>query len=158
MFRFSAGTARHNLYKCHLNYFSLHQLKTWAVLPDVASCKVSTCVTLLLLLLLSGFPSIIQADDFCREYSSLFFAFLSALEWHLAASIPSACSKDDMGIHFQGDIAIPTGIHSNTSEFSNFSVAAWCYPAQGVTTQFCLLHMWIPSMLTGISQRDEGLV
>lgn len=74
MFRFSAGTARHNLYKCHLNYFSLHQLKTWALLPDVASFKVSTCM-ILLLLLPSGFSSFIQADDFCGEYSSLFPLF-----------------------------------------------------------------------------------
>lgn len=74
VFRFSAGTARHNLYKCHLNYFSLHQLKTWAVLLYVASRMVSTCV-ILLLLLFSGLPSVIQADDFCWEHSSLFLLF-----------------------------------------------------------------------------------
>lgn len=74
IFRFSAGTDRHNFYNYHLNDFSLHQLKTWALFPGVDSWKVSTCV-ILFVSLLSIFPSAILTGDFCREYCSLFLLF-----------------------------------------------------------------------------------
>lgn len=88
---------------------------------------------------------------------STFPAFLSALECHLIAFAPSPCSKDDMGICFQGQIPIQYSQILLNSQTSSLLLGVTCSGSHHAVLTHSL-HIWIPSMLKGISKRDEGLV
>lgn len=158
MFKFSAGPARHNLYKCYLNYFAPAYN-----MGCVTRCNFMQGFSLCYSLVVATsfwIPQCHRGWWFLQGTILPFLAFLSDLELYLTASIPSAHSKREQGHLF------PRGHNHSTGYTFKHLLILWlecrirvlsCSGRHHAVLTHAL-HIWIPSMFTGISQRPEGLV